>query len=186
MTRDEACTLVDALYESWYSSLIRYAYRGVQSLDLAEDMVQESFMALYRDLRRGRKIDNPKAWTLCVVRREISRHERNERRRRIRTQELAMLDALPGSDHGAKDAAAELDELLRLCSILTRREEEAIHLRMHGHKYREIATNLGISPNSVNTLLARAVRKLQKVAGAKARGQRVSTHAEEDIPTALQ
>ena len=143
-------------------------------------------MALYRDLRHGKRIDSPKAWTLCVVRREISKHERNQRRRRTQTQALAMLDALPGSDQGAKDAAAELDELLRLCSIMTRREEEVIHLRMHGHKYREIAAHLGISTNSVSTLLARAVRKLQKVAGAKSRGERVLTHAEEDIPEALQ
>lgn len=186
MTAEEAYTLVDSLFRSWYSSLIRYAFRGARSLELAEDLVQECFMVLYRDLRHGKKIDNPKAWTLCVVRREIVKHERNKRSRRTQTEAPAVLDALPGRDCGEEDAAAELDELLQLCSILTRREEEVVHLRMHGHTYREIATHLGISPNSVNTLLARAIRKLQRVVAAKLRGQRVSIHAEEDISKALQ
>jgi DNA-directed RNA polymerase specialized sigma24 family protein len=36
-------------------------------------------------------------------------------------------------------------------------------------KYREIAEQLGIGMNSVNTLLARALRKLQQAMGQKAK-----------------
>jgi len=188
MTREEASKLIDSLFESWYASLVRYAFRGTQFLDLAlaEDMVQESFMALYRDLCQGKKIDHPKAWTLCVVRREIGKNERDRRKACTQTQSLTGLDALPDSDRGVNHAATELDDLLRLCSILTRREEEVVHLRLHGHKYREIATHLGISPNSVNTLLARAIRKLRKAARTRFSGQQVSIHAEQDIPKTLQ
>jgi RNA polymerase sigma factor (sigma-70 family) len=48
--------------------------------------------------------------------------------------------------------------------VLSRREEEVLLLRLEAMKYREIADQLGISMNSVNTILARALQKLKKVA----------------------
>ena len=49
-----------------------------------------------------------------------------------------------------------------LLSVLSPREEEVLLLRLEALKYREIADQLGISMNSVNALLARALRKLQE------------------------
>ena len=45
--------------------------------------------------------------------------------------------------------------------VLTVREEEVVLLRLQSLKYREIASQLGISDKSVCTLLARALKKLQ-------------------------
>jgi RNA polymerase sigma factor (sigma-70 family) len=56
----------------------------------------------------------------------------------------------------------EVDSVSELLSVLSRREEEVLLLRLSALKYREIAERLGISGNSVNTLLARAIKKLQK------------------------
>jgi DNA-directed RNA polymerase specialized sigma24 family protein len=43
-------------------------------------------------------------------------------------------------------------------------------------KYREIADQLGISMNSVNTILARALQKLKKVAAQNPAKERVDLH----------
>lgn len=145
------------LFESWYSSLVRYAWRATGSFETAEDLVQEAFMDLYRELRRGTTIDNPKAWTLVVARRKVGKHTRG------RSMEVVEdLDSLP-----ATPAGVELDDVTKLLWVLSPREEEVLLLRMGGLKYEEIASQLGITANSVNTLLARALRKLQKAAGTK-------------------
>ena len=54
-----------------------------------------------------------------------------------------------------------LSDIRSLLSMLSAREEEVLLLRLEAMKYREIAEQLGISVNSVNTLLSRALRKLQ-------------------------
>lgn len=167
MSRDHAEQLVSSLFESWYPAAVRYAYRLTASLELAEDAVQEAFMLLYRDLRDGRTIENLKGWTLVVIRRQISKQVRSYQSLDPRNLSLELLDSMPSMAHGWKAPGFEEDDVMKLLSVLTARELEVILLRMEALKYREIAGQLGISPNSVNTLLARALRKLQKAAAGR-------------------
>lgn len=185
MNQAEASKLVRSLFESWHSSVVRYAYRVSGSLQLAEDVVQEAFMALYRELRQGKEIENPKGWVLCVVGREIGKYERSRRRRGERVELLDVLDTVPDRDAEDHPPEAE-DELTELFSVLTRREEEVILLRMQALKYKEIASQLGISSNSVKTLLARGLRKLRMAAKAKSTGGRISPYESDGVPKTLQ
>jgi RNA polymerase sigma factor (sigma-70 family) len=70
-------------------------------------------------------------------------------------------------------AAAELtidcDRVRAHMDLLSVREQEVLLLRLESMKYREIAAALGISINSVNTLLARALTKLQTALAPAAR-----------------
>lgn len=181
MTADTAAKTVSALFESWYSSLVRYASRATGSFALAEDLVQETFMQLYRELRAGKTVDQPKAWTFSLLRRSIGRHVRNHARQIGAEQPLEVAEALPSIPSRADTAQIELDELSKLFSILTRREEEVLLLRMEAFKYREIADRLGISANSVNTLLARALRKLQKAATGRPQKSPASKQVENSV-----
>jgi DNA-binding CsgD family transcriptional regulator len=79
-----------------------------------------------------------------------------------------------------------LGEATKLLSVLTSREQEVVMLRMEDMKYREIACALGISRNSVNTLLARALRKLQVAARKWLDGASEANYVERDTSTTLQ
>jgi len=57
-------------------------------------------------------------------------------------------------------------------------------LRLEALKYREIAEQLGISMNSVNTLLARALRKLEDATALQANKEKVKRHADKQITRA--
>jgi RNA polymerase sigma-70 factor (ECF subfamily) len=186
MDADNASRTVVSLYECWYSSLVRYASRSTGSFSLAEDLVQETFMQLYRELRKGKEVNHPKAWTLCVLRRAIGKHVRTYARHGGAPQSLDVLEALPVGHTIPATLGIEWDEATRLFSVLTRREEEVLLLRMEALKYREIAARLGISSNSVNTLLARALRKLQKAAKGGQETPSDSKHAEKPAPKTLQ
>lgn len=175
--------MLDSLFSCWYSPLVRYAARVTGSLDAAEDLVQEVLMRLYRELRKGKTISDPKSWTLCVLRHEIWRHVRHHQRDRALHQPIEVLDTLPA---GPWDPEPGADEVTKLFSVLTPREEEVILLRMASLKYREIAGKLGISSNSVNTLLARALRKLQKAAASRPEERKLSARVAGHVPKALQ
>lgn len=164
MNRKQATELINGLFDSWYPTLLRHACRLTGSVEMAEDMVQETFLCLYRALARGTTIKNPRAWCLCVLRREIMRHLRR------RQHTFTLLDDLEGMAAGRVEpdyAGFLFHDVLRFFDRLSAREEQVLLLRMESLKYSEIAEYLGISSNSVSTLLARALRKLQAAVDPK-------------------
>jgi RNA polymerase sigma factor (sigma-70 family) len=173
----EATALVTALFENWYMFLVRYALRSTANYELAEDLAQETFCELYRSLRAGKTIAYPKAWTLCVLRRDMNR----------RIRELAHYEPLGEMEfEGGPVPEVSIEHDIRnLFSVLTPREEEVLLLRLETLKYREIAAHLGISMNSVNTLLARALKKLQQAANNQTDKERLRGHESEITHTPI-
>ena len=161
MNENDATDLVTALFDRWYMSLVRYALRTTSNYELAEDLAQETFMQLYQALRTGKNIEHPKAWTICVLRRAMNRRMRNH-------SLYEPLDELEIVGDAVNELSSIVD-IRNFLSVLSPREEEVLLLRLEALKYREIAEQLGISMNSVNSLLARALRKLQQAMGQKQR-----------------
>jgi RNA polymerase sigma-70 factor (ECF subfamily) len=186
MNADNASATVVSLFECWYPSLVRYACRATGSFALAEDLVQDTFMQLYRELRKGRTVNHPKAWTLCVLRRAIGKHVRTYERQGGPPQPLEVLDTLPAGPPADIPRDIQWDETAQLFSLLSPREEEVLLLRMEALKYREIGQRLGISANSVNTLLARALRKLQMATKNHRERQSASQNVEKSVRRTLQ
>jgi RNA polymerase sigma factor (sigma-70 family) len=169
----EATELVAALFDRCYTQLVRYAVRSVTDYDLAEDLVQDAFMQLYGALRSGKCIHHPKAWAMCVLRRAVYRHVQE----RFDYKQLEDYEHIPTSDHESACLSLIADYLC----VLSWREEEVLLLRLEAMKYREIADQLGISMNSVNTILARALQKLKKVATRHAATESVDLHEKKTV-----
>jgi len=168
MTQSEASELVSSYFDSWYSLVVRYAWRATRDLELAEDLVQEVFLRLYLEVRKGRPIEHPKAWTLTVLRREIGKHRQNSPPQ-VQYESIEEFDGHVPVPPPAFEPSA--DDLTRLVHVLSRREEETVMLRVAGLKYKDIARELGMSINSVSTLLTRALKKLKKAASEDRRGE---------------
>ena len=168
MDEIEATESVAALFDCCYMQLVRYALRSVINQNLAEDLVQDAFMQLYGALRSGKCIHCPKAWTMSVLRRAVNRHVQV----RFEHEQLEDYEYIPTLDHEPACLSLIADYLC----VLSRREEEVLLLRLGAMKYREIADQLGISMNSVNTILARALQKLKKVAAQNPAKERIDLH----------
>lgn len=184
MNEREASQLFDELYESLHPQLLRYAAHKTGSVALAEDVVQEVFMRLYRELRLGHEIESPRAWAFCVVRREIGHHQSRDGAFGVR----APIDCLDEAALARPPASGvvEADDVSRLLSFLSPREAEVLLLRLGNLKYREIGTELGISAKSVATLLARALTKLRAVLTAAHGGETATRYAETESAKPLQ
>jgi RNA polymerase sigma-70 factor, ECF subfamily len=169
MYREEAAEFVDALYDSWYSSLLRYTRRLVRQPATAEEVVQETFLDLYRALRSGKTVEFPKAWSMCVARRKaLDLNQQpfgSERAHEPLESSVAAADWV-----AAAELAIDCGRVRTHLDLLSAREQEVLLLRLESMKYREIAAALGISINSVNTLLARALTKLQSALAPGAAG----------------
>ncbi len=184
MNQEDATRTVNGLFESWGPFLARYAVRMTRSFEVADDVVQEVFLALYRDLRAGKRIDDPKAWTLGAARNQVRKYARYLRRRAEELEPSDALDLMPARPRWP-DVAADFDDAAPLeLSILSVREEEVLLLRLQSLKYREIAGQLGIGTKSVCTLLARAVRKLQIASRSVRNGELAPRRSPSEVPDA--
>ena len=161
MNEKAAAEIVNQLYDSWYQRLVSYASHVLGAIPAGEDVVQESFLELHRQLLKGINIENPRAWTFAVVRREVSKSRRSYLQREHLHDSLDILEFSPRGQNPPISSGHGKNELDRLLEHLTQREREVLLLRFEGLKYREIAQHLGISVGSVATLLTRALRKLQ-------------------------
>lgn len=185
MNQEDATRTVNNLFETWSPFLVRYAVRMTRSLESAEDAVQEAFLALYRDLREGKGIDNAKAWTFGAVRNQVRKHARYLRRQAEELEPPQFLDRILAPPCWPDVAADFDDEAPLILSVLSVREEEVLLLRLQSFKYREIAAKLGIGSKSVCTLLARAVKKLQIASRSVRNGELARMRAHSEVPVAL-
>lgn len=186
MNQEDATRTVNDLFEAWGPFLLRCAVRMTRSFEDADDVAQEVFLALYRDLREGKRIDNPKAWTLGVMRNQVRKRARYLRRQAEELQPSDVLDLMPARPL-SPDVAADFDDAAPIgLSLLSVREEEVLLLRLQSFKYREIADRLGISTKSVCTLLARALKKLQIASRSVRNGELSRRRIHSEAPDALQ
>ncbi len=148
-----ATSVVTELFESWYAAMVRFAAHSIRSEETAEEIVQEAFTELYKELRAGKRVGHPKAWTMRVIRRRIWRE--------FQQPKLETLDEVPAEATANPAPASELSMLLQR---LTPREAEATLLRAAGLSYAEIGRELGIATGTVGALLARALHRMQDAA----------------------
>ena len=162
MGRAEAEQVVTDLFESCYAAMVRYAASRCGSVDLAEEFVQEAFGSLYASLRDGAIIRQPRAWLLKAVHNQICKSWRRAGSRHEVAMPRLELESVPYATDGGGGTGGDTGETLEgLLALLTPREREVILLRAHGFKYREIASQLAISSNSVGTLVLRGLRKIR-------------------------
>ena len=65
--------------------MYRYAFSQVSNQEMAEDIVQNVFVAAIESLDKLGNVDNPKSWLFSVLRNKISDHHRLSYRNQVDT-----------------------------------------------------------------------------------------------------
>ena len=139
--------------------LLRYLLSLGLSVPVGEELVQEVFLALFQHLRQGKSRQNLRGWLFRVGHNLALR----ERRRITRRPHLNLDDQQPCPEPGPELSAALSQRHRRLLAIvrsLPPQDQQCLHLRAEGLRYREIAHVLGISLGSVAMILSRALLKI--------------------------
>lgn len=138
------------------SDMYRYAYFLCKNEDLAEDLVQETFMRAWRFLGSLRDESKAKSWLFTTLRREFARQfERYQPR---------FDDVEPDLLPGERGSQMEVLVVRRAMLGLPLKYREPIVLQViGGYSGEEIAEMLGVPRATVNTRLFRARQRLRKI-----------------------
>lgn len=166
------------LFLRYYGQVYRVLYNLVSCHEEAEDLAQETFLALYHHPPTLQSGDGLAAWISRVALNRGYNALRSEKRSQQRIDRIGRLDMSISADDPYTEAARSEDRayVRAILSHLPERQGQLLILRYAGLSYAEIAAVLKVAPGSVGTLLARAER-----AFVKAHQQLTATHQEEKV-----
>lgn len=150
------------LFDEWRDPLLRYVLTFSLGVSDSEDIVQETFLALFQHLRAGKSRENIRAWlfrvahNLALKKRQSARREAAQLSDSSLDVEAALIDPAPN----AEDQAAANQRHSRVLAVVRALPEQSrwcLFLRAEGLRYREIAEILGVSAGSVSAYLARSL-----------------------------
>ena len=157
---DLRADFVTAAYDENQRRLTSFAYALTRDADVADDLVQESFLRLVKEHAAGREPENVTAWLFRVCSNlATSRGRRTTVARRF-------LERRPAQD---VEVAAEMEMLRHEMSetlvvalgILPDDARTALVMAAHGFSGREIAEALGRTETSTRTLMFRARERMR-------------------------
>jgi RNA polymerase sigma-70 factor (sigma-E family) len=159
--RDEhnADVAVMELYSLHYRALVRLAFMLVRDTPTAEEVVQDSFVAMHGGWQRLEDTDK----ALAYLRQAVVNRSRSVLRHRVVVEKNLQNPPpdMPSAEHGAI-AALERDAVIKALRGLPERQREAIVLRYYADlSEAEIATAMGISRGAVKSHTARGMAALR-------------------------
>ena len=149
-----------SLFEQQRKSVYRYLVSLGLRPQVAGDITQDCFLRLYRHLRSNGGSENLRGWVFRVAH-NLAMNEL--KRGGTAVAEPSELEMDPGSD--PEQALLHKERMRRMQTAiraLPRRQQECLHLRAEGLRYREIARVLGIGISSVAESVQRALAALAR------------------------
>jgi RNA polymerase sigma-70 factor (sigma-E family) len=155
----DADDAVTALYSAQYRSLVRLAALLLRDVGAAEEVVQDSFIAMHGSWRRLRDPDR----ALAYLRQSVVNRSRSALRHRSVQQRHAPA---PMPDNASAEHAAletlEREEVIRALHLLPGRQREVLVLRYYlDLSEAQIADAIGISRGAVKSHASRGMAALR-------------------------
>lgn len=147
---------VEGLYQAYGPALLVYLRRVAGRHDVAEDLLQETFVQAIKGVDRLGEVVSPRAWLFTIARNlGIS-----ALRRRTRRQVVSLTEEIPAGE--AVREHPQLDPMRQAVARLPEKLRETLELRLRDDlSYEEIAAVLAIPVGTVRSRLHNAVRQLR-------------------------
>jgi len=150
----------EALVKALHSDLYRYAYWLTHEKQVAEDLVQETFLRAWRALDSLKDEKAAKSWLITILRRENARRFERKRFDMSEYEEATITDTKSVTteqeleNHWLRDKIAKLP---------TEYSEPLILQVLGGFSGEDIANILDLNKNTVMTRLFRARNQLKEI-----------------------
>ena len=153
---------LDELFKSVQEPLFRYIVSLVNERQLAEDILQEVFIRIYRKLRWLREPHAFRSWCYQIATREAFRHLKRERLWTDQVRDEAVLNVVPagGEPVYSPELIERLPELVRDLSPASRAVIVLYYL--HEMSLGETAAVLEIPVGTVKSRLAYGLESLRR------------------------
>ncbi len=158
---------LNELFKSVQEPLFRYIVSLVRDQHLAEDILQEVFIRIYRKLRGLREPEAFRAWTYQIASREAFRYLNRERRWSEQIRDETTLAARPASEPGEfpRELIESLPQLVGDLSPASR--AVVILFYLHELSLVETAAVLDIPVGTAKSRLAYGLEKLRRTFAGK-------------------
>ena len=153
----------DEIFRAWYAPLVRAAETLLRERAVAEEVVQDVMLELWRRRERLDPNGSPQAYLYQATRNRALNHLRHLQVQRRSAARLTRDEAREATAP-SQVVAREIDDALRAAlDELTPRCREVFELsRVRGLKYSEIAETLGVSVKAVEAQMGKALRTLRE------------------------
>lgn len=156
------------LYETWFPKLCHYAASVVKDPHVAEEIVQDTFLAALGKLEGLSQAENPERWLLKTAKNKTLHYFRAQATRRKRLLSLEAEGIDPASPNAAILALEEaqqdtLEETYALIRTVLKPEELLLlhRIAIEGKSYHDTAAELGCSLWACQKRMQRIRKKLQ-------------------------
>ena len=153
----------ETLFRSCYEPLCRYAYRFVEDMETAEEIVQDLFYVLWKERENLQIFTSVNGYLYRSVKNKSLQYVEKEKVRdeyRNRYAENADMEIFtPQEELEYKELEQQMQEALY--RLPERRQKIFRMNRMEGKKYNEIARELNISVKTVEAEISKVLRELR-------------------------
>jgi RNA polymerase sigma-70 factor, ECF subfamily len=147
----------EQLVQHYHADVYRYGFWLCKDADIAQDLVQETFLRAWKSLDSLLDANAAKAWLITILRRE---NARRFERKQFDYDDAAEQDSLADTGQTSAEQSCDNDTLRQHMAALAEEYREPLVLQViGGFSSDEIASMLQLNVNTVNTRLFRA-RKL--------------------------
>ncbi len=158
---DEAA--FDAIFRRWYPSLVRVAESMVRSRAVAEEVVQDVMLELWKRREHIARDSSPQAYLFQSTRNRSLNYLRHERVEKVAEPQMVREEAQDSTAHSLMVEEEIHVAMKRAVAGLPTRCREVFELsRTGGLRYSEIAEVLGISIKTVEAQMGKALRILRE------------------------
>lgn len=165
--KDGSQPALGELMDRLWPELVRYAARQLGDVEMARDIVQETFIQVWERRRAWTTRGSARAYLFRIARHLLIDEKRKQgvRRRWMERQERQdpPRPATPAEELDAKLMAESLEAAV---AALPKRRREIFELVvLRGLSYAEVASVMGISVQTVANQLSRALRAVRRACG---------------------
>jgi RNA polymerase sigma-70 factor, ECF subfamily len=163
-------SLVIRLFDQFQGRVLNYVVAFGLPFHDAEDIVQETFLSLFRHLELGRPRSNLNGWLF-----RVAHNLALKRRGANQAFERTLVDENTLAQHPCEGPNAEEElsfsqtqqRLRAVFEALPEQDQRCLCLRAEGLKYRQIADALGISVGGVSLSLSRSLARIVRATGSE-------------------
>lgn len=161
MGSDDAARNMDAIVTAHEAELLRYATGILNDLHAAQDVVQNTFIKLFRKWRPGqRPTEALRPWLYRVAHNEAVDYLRREQRLKF----LHLRQAREKTEKDDPPDGGQLEAVLAAARTLDPAEQQVLLLRLQeGLSYHDIGRITGRTEGNVGCILHHAVKKLSRL-----------------------
>jgi RNA polymerase sigma factor (sigma-70 family) len=149
------------IYHTHYRELRRFGRQFNISPELTEDLIQETFLRFYLELKNNVVFDNPRAWLYKVLINLFKTHLAKEKRATNNIASIISGMNKPFDLHEEFVISEKQKIVFNMLEQLPEKDKTLLLLYHNGLSYAEIAEVTGINPSSIGTMLVRAIAKLK-------------------------